>query len=1328
MAAVCDAPLKTDFHINGKKYSAVGPENTMMFSEYLREKAYLTGTKVACKSGACGACIVPVTLKDPVHHKTVTITVPSCLLWIYQLDKVSIETIESISKSKTGELVVHKLNMFNASQCGFCSPGMVTNMYNAINERPHPSQKFLEKCMDGSICRCTGYVSILQGIKLFVDPKIPDIEDLCTYVSCEIPSDDFETVIPKYSLGGLSLYKPIGTKELYNILAEQSGKKYRFVFGNTADALYQLNEGIDCIIYLRGVIQFYQYVVVIKSPIEFGSNISLNEVIQMLRNLFQQDKAMKYVDEIADFIETVGNRHIRNISGWAGNLGLKHKHNDFQSDIYLIFEAVAAKITVRHFCGSTEILSPLSFLKIDMNGKAIEKITIPKYSNCGNIVFKAYKVLPRACNAPSYVSAAFFFEVDYIHQCLVQKRPTIVFQGISDTFTHASKTEEFLEGKYLGDRNVVLKAMQLLAEELVPSPNPGFASVVYRKSLAKDLFYRFVLYVNFDELKPVLRSGGEPLIRPLFQCDEYYKTEPIKWPLTKAVTKIEGLRQLSGEIKYIGDFLPKVNQLYGAFVVSTIAYCKLADIDPKPALGMEGVVNFLSAKDIPQGGTNTFNGYDPRKAQQEQTVSVMELFVAQMITNKCQAPMENSNAELARWQHKHKGPNLRNHHLHQPTILESYRCYKLYLTFWQLFCSTDIIYAGQPIGMVFATTEVIALKAAPKVLIVYKDRKKPILTIDDALDRKIILEGSPESLETWEKDFDSGDALKGDFYIGGQDHFFLEPHSCVCSYSDSYLDVWSSTESLTGVQKAIGIALGIEQNKITVKTEFVGGAFGGKQTSSQQPAVACALASYLMGVPVKVIVPMDTTIRMSGKRVPFRIKYSAYAEENGLLNTVIMTYFLNCGAVSNTESGDQAFNDTENVYECRGKWLYQKTKLLTNLPANHYFRAPGSFEAIVAIETIIEHIAYTKLIDPIEVRKLNWDTKDPDDTFVANILETALKESEFYSRKSDVQNFNSQNFWKKKGIALIPLKFPVNFIDVKFNVQVSINAYDSSIIVSHGGVEMGQGLNTKVSQTCGYILKAPLDKFRFLPSSTDTAQNNRSSNYSIPTDLCCYGAVQCCKELKKRLDAVDPHEPVWEKLIEKCAKKSVDLCVRNTYSQDDVPKNYRARAVSISEIELDILTGEIILSRVDIFYDCGESISPLIDIGQIEGGFVQGLGLILTEKLRYNPDTGENLTYSPWTYHAPVSTDIPADFRVKMLNRANKGGVLATKTTEEAPVCLAISVVFAIRNAIQKCRADTFMQEWFMFDLPSTPEEIYKYCGDMTDQERYLLEKEAKVL
>lgn len=310
-----------------------------------------------------------------------------------------------------------------------------------------------------------------------------------------------------------------------------------------------------------------------------------------------------------------------------------------------------------------------------------------------------------------------------------------------------------------------------------------------------------------------------------------------------------------------------------------------------------------------------------------------------------------------------------------------------------------------------------------------------------------------------------------------------------------------------------------------------------------------------------------------------------------------------------------------------------------------------------------------------------------------------------------METFNKENRWKKKGIAIVPLDYPQQFFG-NFPAMVSIFHGDGSVLISHGGIEMGQGLNTKVAQVAAKTLNIPIDCIRFRPCDTMTAANGMCSGGSSTSDAIAVAVMHACEILLDKIKPVRDEMPGahWPELISACFAKDVELTA-HFIQKNAQQTNYSVHGISCAEVEIDVLTGNVQLTRVDIYEDVGASISPLMDVGQIEGAFVMGMGFFLNENLVFDKQTGKLLTNRSWNYTPPGPKDIPIDFRIKFVkNSKNPVFILKSKATGEPPLAMTCVCLFALRNAIMAARKDAGVDEWLDLPAPATPDQIYLNC------------------
>ncbi|XP_073981126.1 uncharacterized protein isoform X3 [Rhodnius prolixus] len=827
---------------------------------------------------------------------------------------------------------------------------------------------------------------------------------------------------------------------------------------------------------------------------------------------------------------------------------------------------------------------------------------------------------------------------------IVEERPSIVYGNISKTFTHASKTECYLIGKPLTKQETLSNALNILCSEIHPEVEPVEASPEYRKKLAISLFYRFVLGVNPDLVNEPYRSGYNNLQRPLSSGKQEYVSNKKEWPLTQPIPKIESLIQCSGEAEYVNDILKYPTELYGALVLADKANAVITNIDASMALKMTGVMAFYKADDIP--GRNT---------------------------------------------------------IIDPTI-----GYGLQIEAEEIFCSGKTLCVGQPIGVVVAVSQELAIKASHCFKISYSSVGKPLLTVQDVLDSgdqsRIMLQQTIEPTQTKQ---DVKYTIKGQYRLKGQDAFCMEVQTCLCIPTDEGITVYSSAQWLAGVQLGVSMALNIPANRVHVEVKRLGGAFGSKVSRNLLVSSACAIAAYHLNQPVRMVLNLETNMKAIGKRYPILANYEVGVNNDGIIQSLNIDIYENNGYGLNDNVAPLVAKSIMNIYDFTS-WKVNIYAVKTDLPCSAWIRAPGSFEGIATVEHIMEHIAFIVKKDPVEVRRLNCN---PDDRSVFDeMLQTIKTSSDYVNRLAAVEQFNKDNRWKKKGISLLPVKFKIEFFP-NFYSLVSVYAGDGTVAVICGGVEMGQGLNTKVAQVAAYTLGIDLDKVKVDPSMTIISPNTYATGGSTASDSATYATLRACEQIMNRLQPLKEKmgNPTWLELVQNAVNQGVSLSEQFMYTVSDRSlANYPVHCFAVLETEVDLLTGQYQILRADILEDAGESVSPFVDIGQIEGAFVMGLGYFHSEEIIYDKEDGRLLTNRTWTYWPPGAQDIPIDFRITMRRNApNPNFVLRSKATGEPPLCLSVTLQHALKMAIRSARGDAGLpEEWFDLGQPCTFEKV----------------------
>jgi len=462
-----------------------------------------------------------------------------------------------------------------------------------------------------------------------------------------------------------------------------------------------------------------------------------------------------------------------------------------------------------------------------------------------------------------------------------------------------------------------------------------------------------------------------------------------------------------------------------------------------------------------------------------------------------------------------------------------------------------------------------------------------------------------------------------------------------------------------------------------------------------------------------------------GHRPPTRADYKVGFKSNGQLVAYQVTWYMDLGYTSGASFVlSMAMNATDNTYYAPNV-LIQGTSLKTNLPTNSTMRGPGHKEAILVAEEIMWNVAKYLKQDPAVIKELNFYkegqvTPNGEKLVFFNIptmWRTIQESSNFTSRQNEIAQFNKTSRWVKRGIALSSVRYGINYAHVAFGVIVSISSTDGLVTVTHSGTELGQGIDTKVAQVVSFELGVDLKKITITKTSTASIPGASGTYASFTSSLNCLAAVQACQTLNQRLAtvkaAMDP-SVTWNQVIQQAAKQGIDLQAKgwtNQPNNKNGPDTYEAYVVASSEVQIDVLTGETQVLRTDLLFDAGISLNPAIDIGQAEGGFIQGMGNILSEELIYDSNTGRLISDGTWEYKPPSSIDIPTDFRVTVLKNApNPYGVLSSKATGEPPLVASCVVLLAIKDAIENARAARNNTTAFDLDAPASVDKVHTSC------------------
>jgi xanthine dehydrogenase large subunit len=668
--------------------------------------------------------------------------------------------------------------------------------------------------------------------------------------------------------------------------------------------------------------------------------------------------------------------------------------------------------------------------------------------------------------------------------------------------------------------------------------------------------------------------------------------------------------------------------------------------------------------------------------------------------------------------------------------------------------ATDLVqFHGQVIFAVIAETRDQARRAALLAKIEYRDL--PYFTdIDAARENGAPLVVEPMTLRRGEPETEiEKPALRVQSHmaIGGQEHFYLESHiAFAIPGEDDEVTVWSSTQHPSEVQHMVAHVLGIANNAVEVKTRRMGGGFGGKETQGNQFAALAAIAAKKLNRAVKFRPDRDEDMAITGKRHDFRVDYDVAFAEDGRIHAVDATYAARCGFSADLSGPvtDRALFHADSSYFYPHVHLTSQP-LKTHTVSNTAFRGFGGPQGMLGSERIIEEIAYAVGKDPLEIRKLNFygqpgsgRTTTPyhqevEDCVIARIVEELEASSDYQARRQAILAFNESSPVIRKGIALTPVKFGISFTMTAYNqAGALVHVYqDGSIHLNHGGTEMGQGLYTKVAQVVADTFQVDIDRVKITATTTAKVPNTSATAASSGSDLNGMAAYDAARQIKERL--IDFAMRSWkvekedveflpnririgtevvpfDTLVRAAYYDRVQLSAAGFYKTPKIhwdraagrghPFYYFAYGAAVSEVSIDTLTGEYMVDRTDILHDVGKSLNPAIDIGQVEGAFVQGMGWLTTEELWWDAK-GRLRTHAPSTYKIPLASDRPKIFNVTLAEWSENAEptIGRSKAVGEPPFMLAISVLEAISMAVASVADYSACPR---LDAPATPERV----------------------
>ncbi|KAH7357363.1 Molybdopterin-binding domain of aldehyde dehydrogenase-domain-containing protein [Pyrenochaeta sp. MPI-SDFR-AT-0127] len=1021
-----------------------------------------------------------------------------------------------------------------------------------------------------------------------------------------------------------------------------------------------------------------------------SANTPLTELEQICKQVYAKlGKRAMVLEALRKQLRYFAGRQIRNVASLAGNIATASPISDANP---VLMAAGATLEAVNRKDGRVDLPLKDFFVAYRTTtlppDAALHRIRIPLPPQGSREVLKAYKQAKRKDDDIAIVTAAFRVKLDSGGHV---EDTSIVYGGMAPMTKESQKTQKALKGRPWFHSETLEAALTALLEDYdLPYSVPG-GMADYRKTLALSLFFRF-WHESAAELG--LGSVDEQVIDEIHRGissgvrDDYNPYE--QRVVGKQVAHLSALKQCTGEAEYIDDMPRLDRELFGGLVMSTKAHAKILSIDWKRALEMPGVVGYIDQNSI--------------------------------------------SADVNIWGSIKKDENF--------------------------FAEDKVLYHGHVIGMVYAESALEAQAAARAVKVEY-EVLPPILTIDEAIAAdsffphgKLLKKGLAIDDKMANAFAQCDKIFEGVNRLGGQEHFYLETNAALSipSGEDGAMEVWSSTQNTMETQEFVSAVLGVPSNRINARVKRMGGGFGGKESRSVPFAVYTAIAARKEKRPVRIMLNRDEDMLLSGQRHPFQARWKVGVSTDGKLLALEADVYNN-GGFSQDLSGavmDRCLTHFDNSYECPNV-LLRGHVCRTNTHSNTAYRGFGAPQGMYFSETILYNIAEGLGVDVDELRWKNlykpgehtpFFQKIDEDWHVPLLLQQLSKSSDYNNRKAAISKYNSQNRWKKRGICLIPSKFGLSFATALHLNQAGayIKIYhDGSVLLHHGGTEMGQGLYTKMCQIAAQELGTPLDAIYTQDSQTYQIANASPTAASSGSDLNGMAVKNACDQINERLapyrQKFGKDAPLKE-LAHAAYIDRVNLAAHGFWKMPKVGYTwgdtnletvkpmyyYWTQGACCSEVEVDLLTGDHTVLRTDIMMDVGNSINPAIDYGQIEGAFVQGQGLFTMEETLWTRD-GQLFTRGPGTYKIPGFSDIPQVFNASMLRNDNEGkpltwnhlrSVQSSKGIGEPPLFMGSTVFFALREAIKAARVmnGRSVTDGWCLDSPATSERLRLAVGD----------------
>eukprot|EP00756_Hemistasia_phaeocysticola_P034914 Hpha_TRINITY_DN16550_c0_g3::TRINITY_DN16550_c0_g3_i5::g.132669::m.132669/K00106/XDH; xanthine dehydrogenase/oxidase len=1292
------APLGStvcSFQVNGTAYTIdLAKDNRVngitTVHDYLVTLPDGKGLRRNCGVGRCGVCVAMLSYTDPATGQAVHRAFNTCLRPILSCNGMAITTTHGLGTTAQPHPVQKALADHSGTQCGFCSAGQVMSIYahlagseakgNAV------SGDGLEKALDGNLCRCTGYRPIIAAARSFAKsaPSAVDAPVLAAdetsvqsvtpdHVGASVPLVNVKLPSTGPSPVSGSGWVEVRTEqELQAALVAAQGSDIMLVGGNTSRGLHPTRRP-DALINIAGVASL-RALSASATSLTIGAMVTMTDAQEFLA---AQAKAVPALDAMAKHALLSPGTPIRNTGTVGGNVALMHEHQkdgEFCTEWPLLFQGWGATVTVVDSAGAASTLSFEDFWGTDMTKKYIRHFELPLADAAGR-TYRTFRTSVRHYYAQQLSGAAMCAKVNA--SGVVQKGSVrIVMNNVTARPLRATALERVLEGATVSDQSFFEKTLLPALESVIANPDPTlYGDVEYRRQLQRSYFYKFMLALQ-PSLSPGLATAALPWLERAGQVGtQTFHTDPSVYPLNEPLLKIDGLKQCTAEATYVQDISLPTGCLHGCPVLAE-EVGEIDKIDDTGAKAVPGYQGLLTHKDVP-------------------------LLCPGMLSLE---PGSGSKGSL----------------------------------FVPVFAKTTE-YVGHILGLALADTQEAAVEVARAVKVTYKSVKSPlVLTVQDAVAAKAFIKEGEGSVKQGDADAALKTAehvLSDTFLIKEQIHYHMETQSCLADPQEDVLVLHTSSQAPKVLAAGVQAMLDEVISKIDVRQRRVGGGFGGKLQGSIIPASLSAFAAHHLKRPVRVIFELTDNMKAVGRRAQCQVDYQVgYNSDGSIVAVKGDAYFQN--------SGGDAGNFTtscDNSYSIPN-WDLTASIVALDTPVTRSCRGPGWVPGIFFAERMMGRVADALGMDRTALKQKHLYQKGGVTPYgmpltnwtMPELWATLRKSSNFDARVADIQKWNTGNRWVKKGISFMPSKFSFAYSPalgkytngIMFDCRVQVNA-DGSVSVLSGGTEIGQGLHTKVAQTVAFHLGCSMGDITFEEQQTKHMGSVLTgvdlTGGSVGSELTELAAKNCCIELNKNLSPVRKElgdKATWQQVAAKAVELGINLNVRKSSSDAASPIDkeghvYNTLGAVVTEVSVDVLTGQVNMGRCDLIFDIGRSVNPYIDVGQMEGGFMMGVGLCLLEEVDYNAKG--DLKYVAATYEAPGTIDVPQEWHVSVFNagpfQATPNGA---KAIAEPPVSLAYSAVDAVEQALASAAKDAGAAPPRAVNLPFTVDKRQTAAGVKT--------------